>query len=291
MQQSASLGQEREIGVKTILVPVEHHPGLLSTLDTALLVGRMFSSYIEGFALGLDLPEAVPIDLVIGLTTTIDPQARRETAAEARRRFESFASSHGLPRAEAHADLSFGWLDGDLRGDTFLGEYGRIFDLTVVGRPDARADVPRMATLETALFETGRPILIAPPEAPKTLGETVVIAWNHSTETARTVADAAPFLARAKRIVVLSLEGWFVKGPTGEDLARMLRRQGLPVETKTVPNPGNKPGETILSASAALGCDLLIKGAYTQSRLRQMIFGGATSHILSRTTIPVLMAH
>jgi nucleotide-binding universal stress UspA family protein len=36
---------------------------------------------------------------------------------------------------------------------------------------------------------------------------------------------------------------------------------------------------------------LLVKGAYTQSRLRQMIFGGATRHILAHATLPVLMAN
>ena len=51
------------------------------------------------------------------------------------------------------------------------------------------------------------------------------------------------------------------------------------------------PGETFLTEAQAFGCDLLIKGAYTQSRLRQMIFGGPTSHILSHATVPVLMAH
>ncbi|WP_114948198.1 universal stress protein [Microvirga calopogonii] len=38
--------------------------------------------------------------------------------------------------------------------------------------------------------------------------------------------------------------------------------------------------------AASLNCDLLVNGAYTQSRLRQFIFGGATSHILANTTVP-----
>jgi nucleotide-binding universal stress UspA family protein len=91
-------------------------------------------------------------------------------------------------------------------------------------------------------------------------------------------------------VVVLSIEDWG-SGPTGEELARSLRRHGIAVDTRTVPNPTGRYGETILSTAAALECDLLIKGAYTQSRLRQMILGGATSHILAQTTLPVFMAH
>jgi nucleotide-binding universal stress UspA family protein len=54
---------------------------------------------------------------------------------------------------------------------------------------------------------------------------------------------------------------------------------------------GRNTGEAILAAAQSQGCDLLVKGAYTQSRLRQMIFGGATSHILANAALPVLMAH
>ena len=98
-------------------------------------------------------------------------------------------------------------------------------------------------------------------------------------------------LARAHRIVVTDFEDWGVPGPTAQDLSRTLARNGLPVEARTVPNTHGRAGEAILSAATSLGCDLLVKGAYTQSRLRQLILGGATSYILSNTTLPVLMAH
>ena len=131
----------------------------------------------------------------------------------------------------------------------------------------------------------------APPTVPRTFGEVAVIAWNRSTETARAVLGAMPLLRKARRVVVLELDDWGVPGPSGSELARSLRMHDIAAEAMTAPDPSNKPGETILAESTALGCDLLIKGAYTQSRLRQMFFGGATSHILSNTTIPVLMAH
>jgi nucleotide-binding universal stress UspA family protein len=164
-------------------------------------------------------------------------------------------------------------------------------DITVLGRPSNEANQPRPPTVEAALFENGRPVLLVPPTPPSTLGTTAVVAWNRSTETARTIALATPQLTRAQRIVVVDFEDWGVSGPSTQDLSRTLTYNGLPVETRTVPNPHGHAGEAILSAAASLSCDLLVKGAYTQSRLRQFIFGGATSHILSHTTVPVLMAH
>ena len=201
-------------------------------------------------------------------------------------------AAQGVPRSDTAASgLCFGWRRGELEEDDFVGHYGRAFDITVLGRPSDQANHPRPPTVEAALFESGRPVLIAPPTPPGTLGTTVVIAWNRSTETARTVALAMPLLARAHRIIVTDFEDWGVSGPSPQELSHTLKRNGLPVEIRTVPNPHGHAGEAILSAATSLGCDLLVKGAYTQSRLRQFIFGGATSHILSNTTVPVLMAH
>jgi nucleotide-binding universal stress UspA family protein len=148
-----------------------------------------------------------------------------------------------------------------------------------------------MTMIETALFESGRPVLIAPPDPPRQIGDVVVIAWNGSTETARTVAFALPLLEQAERVVVLTVEGWMVPGPSGEQLAHYLRANGIAAEPLGVPAGRRNNGEMVLANAAALGCDLLVKGAYTQSRLRQMIFGGATAHILARAEMPVLMAH
>jgi nucleotide-binding universal stress UspA family protein len=196
-----------------------------------------------------------------------------------------------VPRRGGGIGPSFGWLDEAPNGDGFVGSYGRVFDVTVVGRPDPNRNSPRMSTLEAALFDSGRPILIAPPTPPPRLGDVVVIAWNGSTETARTVAFALPLLEQAERVVVLTVEGWMVPGPSGEQLARYLRANGIAAEPLGVPAGRRNNGETVLANAAALGCDLLVKGAYTQSRLRQMIFGGATAHILARAEMPVLMAH
>ncbi len=100
-----------------------------------------------------------------------------------------------------------------------------------------------------------------------------------------------PLLAQAQRIVAVDFEDWGLSGPSTQGLSRTLMRNGSPVETRTVPNPHGHAGEAILSAAVSLECDLLVKGAYTQSRLLQLIFGGATSHILANTTVPVLMGH
>ena len=124
------------------------------------------------------------------------------------------------------------------------------------------------------------------------MGTNVLIAWNCSTEQARTIAFAMPILKRASRIVVLTVEGGAgVPGPTGQQLCHYLQLSGVPAKALTVGLNGRVTGEAVLEHANALGCDLLIKGAYTQSRLRQFIFGGTTRYILSNALLPVFMAH
>jgi nucleotide-binding universal stress UspA family protein len=278
--------------MKSILVPVEEHLLIQPVLETALLLGRALDGYLEGMAITPDLPPYIASDIAIGDISFLDPEVRRQRAEAARRRFETFMTAQEVPQSGAgRSGLSFGWRGGDLAEDDFVGHYARAFDITVLGRPSDEANQPRPPTVEATLFESGRPVLLVPPTPPATLGTTVVIAWNRSTETARTVALAMPLLARAQRVMVVDFEDWGVSGPSVQDLSRTLTRNGLPVETRSLPNPRGHAGEAILSAAVSLGCDLLVKGAYTQSRLRQFIFGGATSHILLNTTVPVLIAH
>jgi len=278
--------------MKTLLVPTEHHDLMTSVLETALQVARKFDGYIEGFALRPAIDNFAAMDPVSSMAVATVRQHDEEAAEQARLLFDTFMKDHGLPRAgPGSSKLACGWFDAAPDGDDFVGSYGRVFDLTVLGQPGHEAQSPRMATLETALFESGRPVLIAPSSVPARLGENVLIAWNCSTEQARTTAFAMPLLRTAKQVTVLTVEGGTVPGPPGTKLVATLEHHCIPARAVTL-SPGRRTsGEAILAHAQSLGCDLLVKGAYTQSRLRQMIFGGATRHILAHAHLPVLMAH
>ena len=287
--------------MKTLLVPVAMHDALPSVFETTRLVAARFGSLIEGVSLRPALAEYVPVDMVGGMTWLRDEDADRAEAEEAGSRFIAFMDGAGIPRHSrdglcipekvADAGPRYRWRQDVPTGDAFLGQYARLFSATVVGRPGTAYDAPRMTTFETALFEGGRPIVLAPPAPPSSLGEAIVVAWNGSTETARAVAFAVPFLRRAKGVLVLSVEGGMVPGPSAEDLARSLACEGVNADHRALQAGRRAPGEAFLAEAKAFGCDLLIKGAYTQSRLRQMIFGGVTSHVLAHADMPVLMAH
>ena len=285
--------------MKTILLPLEQSEGLAAMLETAWLAAKGFGSGIEALYIRRALPGVVVAD--IGGYAAAAPDLVESFEAEDRERgrrvraqFEDFLRGNGVelgaePAAEGRPSAR--WTDDLPPGDASVGMYARLFDLTVVGRPVQGASAPASSTLESVLFDSGRPILIAPPKAPKSLGRTAVVSWNCSTETARAVALALPFLKAAERVVVLAVEGVMVPGPTAAEAARHLQQNGIRAEAREVSAGGRGGGEAILAEAAALEADLLVKGAYTHSRLRQMIFGGATSQILAEAELPVLMAH
>jgi nucleotide-binding universal stress UspA family protein len=278
--------------MKRISVPTEQTETMTATLETALLFARRFDSYLEGFAVRAALIHAVELDGGSSMLAESFAQQSLEAEREARNLFENFMQNHGVPRAASTRSLSYGWLPDAPEGDYFVGSHGRVFDVTVVGRPGTDPRGPRMAMLEAALFESGHPILIAPPRPVQSIATRILIAWNCSTEQARATAFAIPLLQQADAVTVLTVEGGAaVPGPTGDQLCGYLQSHGISAKSLTVGLDGRSTGQAILANADALRSDLIIKGAYTQSRLRQLIFGGATRDILLHATLPVLMAH
>jgi nucleotide-binding universal stress UspA family protein len=281
--------------MKSILIPVEPHAGMSAVLETARLLAQKFDSYIEGVALGPDLTQIVAADFSLD-GIVFDDAVRRDMYADARKIFEGFMQDSAVPARTELAQPSapgpcYGWLRESLVSDSGVGEYGRVFDIIAVGRPGAGAQQPRKSTLEAALIESGRPLLIAPPRAPAHLGDVIAIAWNRSPETARTVGFALPLLKAAKDVPVFTIPGYALSGPDHLQLVENLKRHDVPARAVEVHETAKTPGLAVLVTARSLGANLLIKGGYTQSRLRQFIFGRATSQILAEANMPIFMAH
>lgn len=274
--------------MKNILVLVEDHSCVESVMATALLMGRRFGSLIDGVPIAPDISDIVVADISIG-ATIFDQRTKQILTDRAARHFQ--AATEGAALADQGPDGAVAAWSNQMVSDGGVGSTGRTYDVIVVGRPGTGGHDPRQSTFEAALFESGRPVLIAPPRPPKVLGDTILLAWNRSSETARTVAFAMPLLKRAKRVAILTIEVPSTPGPSGTLLAKSLKRHGIDAEALPVEQRSANEGPAIIRKANEIGADLIIKGGYTQSRLRQMIFGGATSHILAHAEVPVFMAH
>ena len=288
------------MGYRSILVPLEESNSLDSVLTLTLMIARQFQSHIEGFCIRPSLAGAIAVGFEGGVAALAGTEEQFEIEQGTRserlkEQFDKFIKENNLKNSQPNEnnELTVSWNENEASGIGLFGQRGRVFDLIVVGRPTPGALTPAMNTLETVLFESGRPVLIAPPTISQKIIDHIAIAWNGSTETARTIAFAMPLIKNAKHISVLNIEGAMVPGPTAVEVANSLTRQDITVdiinrEGKRSPSDA---GALMLNETENIGANLLIKGGYTQSRLRQMIFGGATNHILNEAKMPVLMAH
>jgi nucleotide-binding universal stress UspA family protein len=168
-------------------------------------------------------------------------------------------------------------------------------DIAVAVRPIDKLD-NRENVIVSTLFGGGRPVLMLPPAfkqefAPKR----VMVAWNASKEAARAAADAAPFLANASEVRVLTVDAkpeFMGHGDApGEDYTAHLARRGLKVELVNADGAGRDAGEVIAAEAKAFGADLLVMGAYGHSRMREFVFGGVTRLLLRNSDIPILLSH
>jgi nucleotide-binding universal stress UspA family protein len=178
------------------------------------------------------------------------------------------------------------------RSDRARGPLARHFDLVVVEQPDLDFPRPRASTIEAVLFGSGRPVLVVPTgEAAPFRLEHVLVAWDGSATAARALGDAMPFLARAKRVELVTVaDAGDELDASGHRIARHLARHGLETEFHRLPSAGSV-GSTLLAHASDCGTDLMVMGGYGHSRFRELILGGATRDILAAMTLPVLMSH
>ncbi|MEL6299758.1 MAG: universal stress protein [Pseudomonadota bacterium] len=273
--------------MKTLLVPIEDHDGAGAVLAAARTFAAAHDAKIDAVGMRLVPYQAVGAEPIVAVSLPAADENVTEIARRIRERFEQAATG-----AQGNSDR-IRWRGGDPLEDADVAELARVYDMTIIGRPVSSGEGPRMSSLETILFDSGRPILIVPPGPPPPhIGRHVVISWNRSTEAAETMTAAMPLVKAAEQVTILTVAGGTVSGPDAAALKDYLAVHG--VEARDVTDDQGtraKPGAAILDFCKREGADLLIKSAYTQSRLRQMVFGGATSTIISNTHLPVFMAN
>src|SRR5258707_1068976 len=181
-------------------------------LATALTVARRFKSHIVGLhAVTTEYAVVFGGEMGFSISSEVDRTLEREgqeRREQARRVFREFMAGEAVPIGATGAEPgpTAEWREEEGRQNAVVGALGRVFDLIVVEQPAKLASLTE-ATLEDALFESGRPVLMAPFGHRSAIGGTVIIAWNGSSETARTVAFAMPFLVQAQDVQVVSVEG------------------------------------------------------------------------------------
>jgi nucleotide-binding universal stress UspA family protein len=215
----------------------------------------------------------------------IEPPGRHQSDdgdVELKRRLERFKRPVAIERVEYLAGM----------GAELTGVQSRRASLTMMLRPaGAPNQSMRSAMFENILFESGRPVLVVPPDwRHETLGETILVAWDGSRAATRALADAQPLLARAENVFVVTVDQKSTGGVTGANIAAHLRRIGIRSQQPDVPGSEKPPEAALLEECAAVGADLIVMGGYRHSRLQEKLFGGVTQSLLAGSPAPLLIS-
>jgi len=286
---------------KTIYASMTGESGQRSVLETALLVNRLFEGTTDCVHVRLD-PETTMRLMATRLFSTdiltseqvryLDKEAC-EHAEAAKALFDSFCQTHAADVTSLPEKLPFSWhtVAGIDTDETIARS--RIYDLVVVGRDHETYSLGK-ERLGAILMACGRPVLLAPEKAPRSVNGKIVLAWKNCAEAARAVTAAQPLLAKANQVMIVDAAEGSGKGESessAKRLAETLKRHGCWAETYELVDDGRSAGDRLRAFAAEIDADLIVMGAYGRSRLREFIFGGVTNSILDSCPIPVLLFH
>jgi nucleotide-binding universal stress UspA family protein len=257
--------------------------------DYAISAAEAFGAHVLGIAVSYE--PVIPGTVMGGIPPEIIESQRSESnkkASTAVSRFEQAVKRTGVSGETRTISASIpGAADQ-------IGRIGRRFDLVIVGQPERQKSLPDEVVDEGVLFESGRPVIFVPYIQKGGMKlDRIMVCWDGSRAAARAVADAMPFLKKAKQVEVVIVADKAGKKDEvpGADLGQHLARHGLKVDVKRITSPDIDVPSTILSYAADSSADMIVMGGYGHSRLREFILGGATRGLLEAMTVPVLMSH
>ncbi|MDG2318682.1 MAG: universal stress protein [Rhodospirillaceae bacterium] len=286
--------------VKSILAVISDASSGKACLHTAMRLGHQLDCHVDAMHVLADPTAALPLVGEAMSGAMVDEMmgvAEREAGQRAnltRAMFDKVMSAMGVEESSAKG-FGVSWMEEPGVEEQVVALRGCRADLIVVNRPTTDNETAALMTLNAALMQSGRAVVAAPPfpeDAVQTSGplEKIAVFWNGSTEATRSVQAAVPLLASAKEVTVLRVEEeeWYAGT---EDLDIHLTRHGVKTVISKVLPREVRTGRSLLYAARDAGADMMVMGAYTRSKLRQLMLGSVTGYVMEHAVLPVLMCH
>jgi nucleotide-binding universal stress UspA family protein len=275
------------MGFKVILAPLSGSASDAHTLATAAAVARKFGGRIEALHAAGDPRDAVPF-VGEGASGALVEQIVGAAEKDLKRRAETARATYAAWSAACGVECAL--IEPSGSEEDAIARHGRFADLIVLPRPSEDDQIASTVAFETALLETGRPVMVAPLSGSVDFDKPAAFAWNGSREAARALGAGMQLLKGASKVLAV-IAGTKVAENDQAPLEAYMARHGLKIDIARADVPTIQAGPHILAETRKAGCGLLVMGAYTHSRLRQLVFGGVTRHMLQNADLPVLMAH
>jgi len=286
-----------------VLAPLFGLESDVATLRAAHALAKSGGGHVLALHAIADPLKTTPLMVDVGVAIA-EVVAAAERHAEKRRTdanasFDAWAKESGVtlsnqPSRPASASAEFRAEKG--QETELLARYGRLTDVIVIARPQSEQALDLVAiAVEDALFSAGRPVLLVPgnstpAQLEKMLSGAVVISWNGTIEASRAIHAAIPLLQRRPRVRVVDVKEGSDAVQSAAELVHYLAWQGVAAAVGEGTETGTV-AEKLLGAAREVEAGLLVMGAYSHSRLRHLVLGGVTSHMIDAANLPVMMMH
>lgn len=275
--------------IKDILVHLDGTRDDEWRIAHAEAVARQFDAFITGLFLNRLLAGAMPVEAgYIGVEVL--EQLLKQGREDGDRIEESLRTRFaklGLPHEIRRIDAFFDEIPVAAAGEA------RKADISVVLRPYTPEGVQKWLGLaEGVLFGSGRAVLVVPEKKPlHQVIEHVLVAWNASREAAHVLAEAMPFLVKARTVTTVMVDPDEADRKPGDGITQHLERHGIRAHVRALRSDGRRISQVLLEEAEKCGADLMVMGAYGHARIREWVIGGVTRDLLHNARTPVLMAH
>ena len=275
--------------MRNILLPFEYIETIPHLVDCAVSLAKKYNSSVSGVAIHQRIDSFIAQEGSI-VFDSLHHDENKEEAIKYKEKFIDHINT--LKKSDSDlSDLKYKWLSEELENQKYLGDLSRVYNVVIISRPYQELQSASLSSIQTILFDGGRPVMLIPMNKQIDIGREVVISWNCTTESSRAVFAALPILKKANNVTILTVEKVITDGPSGEQVSELLASHGIDAKPVTISGDEKKIGDAILDFSKSVDADLIVKGAYTQSRLREIIFGGATRHLMLRSEIPIYLVN
>jgi nucleotide-binding universal stress UspA family protein len=182
----------------------------------------------------------------------------------------------------------------EVRGDhaQALQDHGRTSDLIVIGQPERGMDLMEREINKLSVMESGRMVLVTPNDPPpaENILTHVMIAWDGGVKASTTAGFAMPIISIAQRMTVYTAGKSTVLKGEHALLRDYLGCNGITAEFVVDDHAPDQIGRTMLETAKSRGVSLICMGAYERSRTAELLIGGNTRYVYTRSRLPVLLS-
>ncbi|MYH60096.1 MAG: universal stress protein [Boseongicola sp. SB0675_bin_26] len=285
-----------ECALHTIMLPVRGDGKGRNVLAHAAVLARRFGAHVRIVHCHPTPEDMMPYGVVMPsvLRKQIEEAAGRNadvTRTQLATEFQTLANEFGLKDADPQPGTATArFIEFEGKQVDAVRHYGRVADLICVPQPEgARLGAN---TLKSALFSSGRPVMMCPDtdSADDRLGFHVAIAWNGSIEASRAVGLAMPIIANAESVTIMS-SGSTDHPASSDELRCYLESKGISSAIRRFEARGSIVGDQLLTEARSADADMLVMGAYHESYERETIFGGNSQVVVAKADLPVVLVH